>query len=137
MSSHTLPTSVRKSVRFSKSQLTSTKILAQRSAVPAVFSRPASAPKRKAGVSYEEKARLLQIGKRAKRGPFNSVMDPSEFASGSSIVDISAAVKNSGGYDAWVESEASENEGEKDGFEPPKKPKVKVSPCAPARRYRS
>lgn len=108
------------------SQLTSTKILSQRSAVPAVFSRVTSTGKRKAGaaLSNEEKSRLLRIGKRMRRGPLNSVMDPTEFAAGSAILEVSEAAKKSGRYDAWapvVEEEV------KDGLETVKKKPVKVS----------
>ncbi|KAG6867979.1 hypothetical protein C0993_008738 [Termitomyces sp. T159_Od127] len=79
------------------------KILSQRSAVPAVFSRHSSAaPKRKALVSHEEKARLLRIGKRPRKGPFNSVIDPTEFGAGSAVLEISEAVKHSGTYDVWM-----------------------------------
>ncbi|KAH6903331.1 ribosome biogenesis protein Nop53/GLTSCR2 [Coprinopsis sp. MPI-PUGE-AT-0042] len=90
--------------KFDKSQLTSAKILAQRSAVPAVFSRPtSSSQKRKANVSREDKERLLRIAKRPRKGPFNSVQDTSEFQSGEGTVGLSEAVKASGSYDAWVE----------------------------------
>ncbi|KAG6841158.1 hypothetical protein C0991_001286 [Blastosporella zonata] len=103
--------------RFSKTLLTSTKILEQRSAVPAVFSRPSSATpkKRKALVSHEEKGRLLRIGKRPRKGPFNSIIDPSEFGAGSAMLELSEAVKASGTYDAW-ESPTEEVE-IKDGLE--------------------
>ncbi|KAG6916625.1 hypothetical protein DXG01_006121 [Tephrocybe rancida] len=110
-------TQTRKSLtRFNSSLLTSTKILAQRSAVPAVFSRPSSATpkKRKALVSHEEKGRLLRIGKRPRKGPFNSVIDPSEFGAGSAMLELSEAVKNSGTYDAWAPTEDVEL---KDGLE--------------------
>ncbi|EDR12759.1 uncharacterized protein LACBIDRAFT_292782 [Laccaria bicolor S238N-H82] len=98
---------VRKSLasRFSsRTPLTSTKILSERSAVPAVFSRPSNATsKRKAGqLSYEEKARLLKIAKRPRRGPFNSILDPSEYEAGSGMVGLSEAVKSSGTHDAWA-----------------------------------
>ncbi|KAH6877431.1 ribosome biogenesis protein Nop53/GLTSCR2 [Coprinopsis sp. MPI-PUGE-AT-0042] len=76
--------------KFDKSQLTSAKILAQRSA-------------RKANVSREDKERLLRIAKRPRKGPFNSVQDTSEFQSGEGTVGLSEAVKASGSYDAWVE----------------------------------
>ena len=120
-------TTVRKSLpRFSPSQLTSTKILAQRSAVPAVLSRPATSIKRKAGtLSHDEKARLLRIGKRMRKGPLNSYMDPTEFGAGSAILEVSEAVKTSGGYDAWAEDKMEEEI--KDGMETVKKVNVKVS----------
>ncbi|KAF8153315.1 ribosome biogenesis protein Nop53/GLTSCR2 [Crassisporium funariophilum] len=94
---HTLP-------RYSAAQLTSTKILAQRSAVPAIFSRPSTAvvSKRKPGLSNDEKDRLMRIAKRPRKGPFNSVLDPSEYEAGTGIVELSEAVKSSGKYDAWA-----------------------------------
>ena len=120
---------VRKSLpRFSSSQLTSTKILSQRSAVPAVLSRPnaPSATKRKAGsLSHDEKARLLRIGKRMRKGPLNSYIDPAEFGAGSAILEVSQAVKQSGGYDAWADVDVEEVE-VKDGLETVRKVKVKV-----------
>lgn len=111
--------------RFSTSQLTSTKILSQRSAVPAVFSRATgeSSKKRKSLVTKEEKERLLRIAKRPRKGPFNAIMDPSEYAAGSAVVDVSEAVKQSGTYDAW----APESEMEiKDGLETVYKKKPKA-----------
>ena len=106
-------------------QLTATKILAQRSAVPAVFSRvTAAAGKRKALVSREDKERLMRIAKRPRKGPFNSVMDPAECAAGSGAVELSAAVKQSGAYDAWA-AEPMEEE-VKDGLETVQKKKAKV-----------
>ncbi|PPQ85556.1 hypothetical protein CVT25_006726 [Psilocybe cyanescens] len=117
---HTLP-------RYSAAQLTSTKILAERSAVPAVFSRTTSASassagKRKSVLTREEKERLLRIAKRPRKGPFDSVLDPAEYEAGSGVVDLSAAVKYSGTYDAWVEEEQREY---KDGMETVYKPKIK------------
>lgn len=100
---------VRKTLpRFSTSSLTSAKILAQRSAVPAVFSRPSSlssssASLKRKKLSHEEKGRLLQMGKRLRRGPLNSYVDPTEMGSGSAMLEVSEAVKNSGGYDIWME----------------------------------
>ncbi|KAH9474509.1 Ribosome biogenesis protein NOP53 [Psilocybe cubensis] len=111
--------------KFSTAQLTSTKILAQRSAVPAVFSRTtSSSSKRKSALSREEKERLLRIAKRPRKGPFNSVLDPSEYKDGSGVVDLSEAVKKSGTYDAWAPEEVPE-EAMKDGMETVYKPKVK------------
>lgn len=111
--------------KFDKSQLTSAKILAQRSAVPAVFSRPtSSSQKRKATVSREDKERLLRIAKRPRKGPFNSVQDTSEFQSGEGTVGLSEAVKASGSYDAWVEEPEVVLP---DGLETVHKKKVKVS----------
>ena len=112
--------------RYSAAQLTSTKIIAQRSAVPAVFSRTTSTTttgKRKHGLSREEKDRLMRIAKRPRKGPFNSIMDPSEYAAGSGTVALSAAVKNSGKYDPWVAQPVDEV---KDGLETVQEKKIKV-----------
>ncbi|KAK2463351.1 hypothetical protein APHAL10511_004662 [Amanita phalloides] len=87
-----------------KVQLTSLRILSQRSSVPAVFSRTTS-EKRKASLTREEKDKLLRIAKRPRKGPLNSVLDPSEYKSGSSIVELSAAVKASGKYNIWQREE--------------------------------
>jgi nucleolar protein 53 len=51
-------------------------------------------------------------------------MDPSEYRSGSSILDVSEAVKGSGNHDPW--QELPDKRREQDGFEPPEKPKVQV-----------
>ncbi|KAF7798138.1 hypothetical protein EIP86_009353 [Pleurotus ostreatoroseus] len=93
---HTLP-------KFSRASLTSTKILAQRSAVPAVYSRSTSASsnaKRKR-LTHEEKERLLRIGKRMRHGPFNAVVDPTETGEGSALLELSEAAKQSGQYSLW------------------------------------
>ena len=93
-------TPVRKSLpRHSKLQLTSTKILSQRSAVPAVVSRATkpSGPK----ISRADKERLLRIAKRPRKGPFNAITDPTEFGAGSAAIDVSYAVKHSGGHNLW------------------------------------
>lgn len=93
---------VRKSLpRFSPAQLTSAKILAQRSAVPAVFSRTLNSRKRKPIVGREDKERLMRVSKRPRKGPFNSVLDPTEYAAGTTIIGLSEAVKKSGTYDPW------------------------------------
>ncbi|KAF5310369.1 hypothetical protein D9611_012064 [Ephemerocybe angulata] len=119
--------------KFLSSQLTSAKILAQRSAVPPVFSRPSSSTstsgKRKAGtLSREDKDRLMKIAKRQRRGPFGAVMDPSELQSGEGIVELSEAVKQSGAYDPW-NAEADEVVVEvKDGLETVQPKKVKPPP---------
>jgi nucleolar protein 53 len=111
--------------RYSAAQLTSTKILAQRSAVPAVFSRTiTTAGKRKHGLSREEKDRLMRIAKRPRKGPFNSIMDPSEYAAGSGTVALSAAVKNSGKYDPWISQPVKEV---KDGLETVQEKQIRVS----------
>ncbi|KAI9567611.1 P60-like protein [Boletus coccyginus] len=79
---------VRKSLpRYSKRQLTSTKILSQ---------RPSGAK-----ISRADKERLLRIAKRPRKGPFNAIMDPTEFGAGSAAIDVSDAVKYSGGHDLW------------------------------------
>ena len=117
---------VRRSMpRYSAAHLTATKILAQRSAVPAVFSRTTAttAGKRKPGLGREEKDRLMRIAKRPRKGPFNSIMDPSEYAAGCGTVDLSAAVKNGGGYDPWVPQPVKEV---KDGLETVQEKKFKV-----------
>lgn len=112
--------------RYSKSQLTSTKILSQRSAVPAVLSRPnAPSKKRKPVLSREEKERLLKIAKRPRKGPLNSIMDPTEFAAGSAVVELSEAVKASGTYDAWTPE--PEEEEMKEGMETVQQKKFKVN----------
>lgn len=50
-------------------------------------------------------------------------MDPSEYNGGSGIVELSAAVKNSGKYDPWVVQPVEEV---KDGLETVQEKKVKV-----------
>ncbi|KAH7911482.1 P60-like protein [Hygrophoropsis aurantiaca] len=116
---------VRKSLpRYTKDQLTATKILNQRSAVPAVFSRPTGTTKHNAGVKINQadKQRLLRMAKRPVKGPFNTILDPTKFGAGSAIIDVSNAVKNSGGYDAWAPIVGEEV---KDGLETVKKATVK------------
>ncbi|KAF7345354.1 Ribosome biogenesis protein NOP53 [Mycena venus] len=110
--------------KFKASELTSTKILAQRSAVPAVVSRTTTAKKRKSPLSSEDKNRLLRMSKRPRKGPFNSVVDPTEFGAGSATLELSEAVKNSGAYDPWAPAE--EVEEIKDGLETVQPKKVKV-----------
>ena len=89
--------------------LTSTKILSQRSAVPAVFSRgPSSSAikleKRKASaVTHDEKGRLLRMGKRLRRGPFGAFVDPNQVGEGSAMLELSEAAKKAGTYDVWSE----------------------------------
>lgn len=80
-----------------KAQLTSTKILSQRSAVPAVSSRVT----KKSAINYQQKGRLLRITRRPRRGPFRTIMDPTEFGAGTAPIDVSEAVKKSGNYDIW------------------------------------
>ncbi|KAJ7678262.1 ribosome biogenesis protein Nop53/GLTSCR2 [Mycena polygramma] len=109
--------------KYKASELTSTKILAQRSAVPAVVSRT-TGKKRKSPLSYEDKTRLLRISKRPRKGPFNTVVDPTEFGAGSASLELSEAVKSSGAYDPWAAVE--EVEEIKDGLETVQPKKVKV-----------
>lgn len=119
--------------RFSTSALTSTKILSQRSAVPAVYSRTtatnAADRERKRKMSKEEKDRLLRIAKRPRKGPFNSVVDPSEYQAGDGVVELSRAVKESGGYDPWAASSAEDGEEGVEGVLPKvKKVKAPITP---------
>lgn len=121
---------VRKSLRprFSTSQLTYTKILQQRSAVPAVVSRTSSSkPAYKRKLSHEEKDRLLRMAKKPRKGPFNAVMDHTEFGAGSALLELSEAAKKSGSYDPWSQPQEEEQE-ETEEFVPkkaaPKKPEV-------------
>ena len=65
----------------------------------------------------------MRIGKRPRKGPFNSIMDPSEYSCGSGIVELSAAVKNSGKYDPWAVQPVEEV---KDGLETVQEKKFKV-----------
>ncbi|KAL0569997.1 hypothetical protein V5O48_011965 [Marasmius crinis-equi] len=123
--------------RFSTSQLTSAKILAQRSAVPAVYSRnnsTNSASKRKA-VSQADKERLLRQAKKPRKGPLNSIVDEADdkwggakAAGGIPIVlldlrvlternpGVSEAVKQSGQYDPWATIEEPQAVDEDDNF---------------------
>jgi nucleolar protein 53 len=81
--------------------------------------------KRKAGnLSHDEKTRLLRIGKRMRKGPLNSYVDPTEFGAGSAILEVSKAVKESGKYDPWA---SIGEEDVKDGMETVKKVAVKVT----------
>ena len=89
--------SVRKSLpRFSRTTLRSHQIISQRSAVPAVHARP-----RRSLVSSREKERLLRIGRKDRRGPLNSIVDPLQPGEGSALLEVSEAVKQSGQYDMW------------------------------------
>ena len=114
----------RRQPKVSFSQLTSAKILAQRSAVPAVATHYTSSTtlKRKK-LSHEEKDRLLRIGKRPRRGPLSSIVDSTEAGQGSALMEVTEAVKNSGTYDVW---QGDDNEVE-DAIVSTKKPAVKVS----------
>ncbi|KAG6329369.1 hypothetical protein ID866_9719 [Astraeus odoratus] len=86
--------------RFSKDRLMSSKIISQRSAIPAVTSRATKPSKRK--LTQVEKDRLLRIAKKPRRGPFNAIMDPTEFGGGSAPIDVTHAVQNSGTHDLWT-----------------------------------
>ena len=102
---------VRKTLpKFSERVLTSTKILAQRSAVPAVFSRATSSsaststkPEKRKVVSHDEKGRLLRMGKKLRRGPFDAYVDPDQVGEGSAMLELSEAAKKAGSYDIWDE----------------------------------
>jgi len=102
--------SVRKSLpRFSRTALRSHQIISQRSAVPAVHARP-----RKSLVSSREKERLLRIARKDRRGPLNSIVDPSEPGAGSALLEVTEAVKESGKYDMWsAEADAGLDDGVK------------------------
>lgn len=54
----------------------------------------------------------------------NTVEDPTNFGAGSALLEVSAAVKNSGHYDAWASLPVVEL---KDGMETIYKPNIKVS----------
>ncbi|KAJ3847163.1 ribosome biogenesis protein Nop53/GLTSCR2 [Lentinula lateritia] len=82
------------------SQLTSLKILSERSAVPAVFSRTTGDANRKHRLSREEKDRLLKEAKRQRKGPFGAIVDNRDGWS----LGVSEAVKSAGQYDPWAAS---------------------------------
>ncbi|TFK52820.1 tumor suppressor protein Gltscr2 [Heliocybe sulcata] len=124
---------VRKTMpKYSKAALTATKILNQRSAVPAVFSRAFSSASGKRKLSHEEKERLLRMGKRARRGPLNSYVDETEAGSGSALLEVSEAAKRSGGYDVWSSKKEEEIE-TKDGLEHVQNKQVKPAEPHPLR----
>ena len=79
--------------------------------------------KRKSRLTPAEKDRLLRMAKRPRKGPFNSVLDPSEYKSGTSVVELSQAVKASGRYDPW---QSEEEVVLPDGLETVQKKNVKV-----------
>ncbi|KAI6039171.1 P60-like protein [Pisolithus marmoratus] len=92
---------IRKSLpRYSRAQLTSTKIISARSAVPAVTSRTRITTKPK--LTHAEKSRLLRLAHRTRKGPFNAVMDPTEFGAGSAPIEVSHAARESGTRDLWA-----------------------------------
>lgn len=126
---HASLSSVRKNLpRFSTSLLSSARILAQRSAVPAVTTRVTSTNnlKRKK-LTHEEKDRLLRIGKRMRKGPLNSVIDPTEVGAGSALMEVSEAVKNSGGYDVWGSGDETDEDQEDVPIQ--KKVAIRVRSC--------
>ena len=84
----------------------SSRVLAQRSAIPAVFSRASRRPR--SSVTREEKGRLLRVGKRSVKGPFNALVDPTEFGAGSAMLEPTEAVKKSGTYDIWAHTGEAE-----------------------------
>jgi nucleolar protein 53 len=86
-----------------KKPLTADIILAQRSAVPAVFSRSGRSQGKE--LTRAEKERLLRIGKRKRSGPFNALVDTKELGQGSALLEVSEAVKQSGNYDIWMDAE--------------------------------
>lgn len=101
------------------SQLKSAKLLAQRSAIPAVFSRHSHDKLKKTKLTHEEKARLLRIGKRKVKGPFNTYVDPSQLGAGSALLETTEAVKKSGTYDVWDEPAGSSLERLKGNYDSP------------------
>lgn len=77
--------------------------------MPAIFSRPtptSNAEKRKALVSHEDKSRLLRMGKRLRKGPFNAYVDPKQVGEGSAMLELSEAAKKAGEYNVWEEEVA-------------------------------
>lgn len=64
----------------------------------------------------------MRMAKRPRKGPFNSILDPSEYGAGSSITGLSEAVKQSGSYDAWAPIQLELE----DGLETIRKPVLKV-----------
>ncbi|KAF8508729.1 tumor suppressor protein Gltscr2 [Hysterangium stoloniferum] len=87
--------------KFDYAQLPSAKILAQRSALPALYSRPSKPTRSHSTLTREEKGRLLRMGKRKVKGPFNGLVDPTEMGAGSAMLEPTEAVKQSGKYDMW------------------------------------
>jgi len=58
-------------------------------------------------VSARDKERLLRIARKDRRGPLNSIVDPSQPGAGSALLEVSEAVKKSGQYDVWSGEEAA------------------------------
>lgn len=46
------------------------------------------------------------MGKKLRKGPLNSYMDPTELGAGSAMLEVSEAAKQSGSHDLWTEGEA-------------------------------
>ncbi|KLO16544.1 P60-like protein [Schizopora paradoxa] len=92
--------------KFDPASLSYSKIIAQRSAVAAVYSRPTASTVKKRHLTLDEKNRLLSIGKRKQHGPLNSFLDPKALGNGSASLAPSHAVKKSGTYDVWTEESA-------------------------------
>lgn len=87
-----------------KKLLKSQQILAERSAHPAVFSRPSSAlPSAKKHLTQEQKDRLRRITRRDVKGPFGAVVDrdPTHWGEGSALFN---GIQGGQEYDAWVEA---------------------------------
>lgn len=128
--------------KYDRSQLMSTKILAQRSAIPPVLSRPLSddSKRPRSKITHDEKGRLLRIGKRNVKGPFNALVDPTELGAGSALFEPTEAVKKSGTYDVWSDTldQSSVTIKDKGKYKDPEefliplvtKPKVKVRLCS-------
>ena len=71
-----------------------------------------STPSKRKKISHEEKDRLLRIGKRPRRGPFNAIIDATEAGAGSALLEMTEAVKQIGKCDVWQEAQkGSEEEG--------------------------
>lgn len=99
----------------------SSKIISQRSAVPAVISRATKPSKHR--LTPVDKERLLRIAKKPRKGPFNAIMDPTEFGAGSAAIEVTDAVKKSGTHDLWT---PSVEESLPDGLEAVRKRTIKV-----------
>jgi nucleolar protein 53 len=69
-------------------------------------------------VNSRDKERLLRIARKDRRGPLNSLVDPSQPGAGSALLEVSEAVKKSGQYDVWSADAAPNVE-------------AKVKVCAP------
>lgn len=90
--------------------------------MPAIVSRATKPLGTK--ISRADKERLLRIAKRPRKGPLNAIMDPTEFGAGSAAIDVSYAVKHSGGCDLW--DEPAVDEIVPDGLEAGQKRTIKV-----------